>query len=167
MSQCIFKCLGKDRAVLNFLEWNILIHSISKQLLFFNENIDMHIKFMVLLNGMVDIKWVGFGILLCEMFILRFCSCLPSFFLSSMWEKENFYMWNLLEKRNFHPLPSLFSPSQPGIQNCFHLLALLLGPWQVPAPGQDHHSFQPGQGWGALLGDHMWETYFTVAFFGF
>lgn len=30
-------------------------------------------------------------------------------------------MWNLLEKRNFHPLPSLFSPSQPGIQNCFHL----------------------------------------------
>lgn len=166
LSQCIFKCLSTARAVLSFLEWKILRYRISKRFLFFNKNVDMHINFIVLLNVMVETKAVGFGILLSEMFLLCFCSFLyfkfhvrkgKLFYLESSW-KEKFPFSPIstqpLSARNSKPFPWVggFTRSSAGRS-------------PRPGPPKGRSSFQPGQGWGALPGKRMWETYFAVAFF--
>lgn len=127
------------------------------------------IKKMVLLNDMVHIKLVGFGIRLCEMFLLCFCSFLFFFkfhvrkgkclYLDSSWEEK--FPFSPI---SIQPLSARNSKLFPFI-GCF--TRSLAGPSPGPRAPKGGSSFQPGQGWGALPGECMWETYFAVAFFGF
>lgn len=56
--------------------------------------------------------WLKRKQLVLEFYLAKcfFCAFVPSFIWSSMWGKENFSIWSLLEKRNFHSLPSPLSP---------------------------------------------------------